>query len=177
MKTFVIYLFYTCGIIIFMKTKIIIFSDSHGYASNMIDAIEKEKPHYCIHLGDGERDLETVSFVYPNLIIYNVRGNCDGWSSTPAEDVYTIAGKRIYAVHGNLHRVKRNDLSPELEADALKCEADIVLFGHTHNAIYLCRSGMEIINPGTIKNDSNASYAVICIENGKTGIEIKYITQ
>ena len=153
--------------------KILIFSDSHGYASNMIDAIEAERPDCAIHLGDGERDLETVSWVYPNLPIYNVRGNCDGWSATDTEQVLTLGGKRIFCVHGNLHRVKRHELSPELAAAAHAAEADIVCYGHTHNALHLGEDGLEVINPGTVKNDPNASYAVLNIDNGRTEVGIK----
>ena len=160
-----------------MKTKILVFSDSHGYCGNMAEAIDAEKPHYCIHLGDGEQDLDTIAILYPNLPIMNVRGNCDGWSSTPTEAVFTIAGKRIYCVHGNLHRVRRTELSPELEADARAAEADIVLFGHTHKALYTGASGMEVLNPGTIRNDPAASYAVIETENGKTEITIKPVNE
>lgn len=158
-----------------MKNTILIVSDSHGYYSNIIDAIDKEKPQFLLHCGDGEKDLETISILYPNLFIYNVRGNCDGWSSTPVEAVHTIGGKRIYMVHGNLHRVRRNELSPELLAEARKAQADIVCYGHTHNQIYLGESGIEVINPGTIKNDPLAGYAVLTIENGKTNVELKKI--
>lgn len=153
--------------------KITVFSDSHGYTANMLDAIEKEKPDCVIHLGDGERDIETIEWVYPNLPVYNVRGNCDGWSSTPAEELLTLGGKRIYCVHGNLHRVKRCGLSPELAAAAHQAEADIVLFGHTHNAIHLGEDGLEVLNPGTIRNDPAASYGIIGIKNGKIEITIK----
>lgn len=155
-----------------MKTTVLIVSDSHGYYSNIIDAIDKEHPQFLLHLGDGEKDLDTISILYPNLFIYNVRGNCDGWSSTPAEAVHTIGGKRIYIVHGNLHRVQRRSLSPELLADAKLAQADIVCYGHTHHAIYLGEDGIEVINPGTIKNDPSASYAVLTIENGNTNIEL-----
>ena len=155
-----------------METKVLIVSDSHGYSTNILDAVEREKPGFLIHLGDGERDLETVSWLHPGLTIYNVRGNCDGWSSTDAEAVYTIGGKRIYAVHGNLHRVKRNELSAELEDAAHAAEADIVLYGHTHNALHLGQGGLEVINPGTIKNDPKASYAVLTINNGRTDVKI-----
>ena len=158
-----------------METKVLIVSDSHGYSTNMIDAIDLERPQYLIHLGDGERDLDDVSWLYPNLIIYNVRGNCDGWSSTPTEAVFTISGKRIYAVHGNLHRVKRNDLSSELQTDAHVAEADIVLYGHTHNAVHLGVAGLEVINPGTIKNDPSASYAVLTINGNNTFVQIKKV--
>ena len=155
--------------------KILIFSDSHGYASNMIDAIEKEKPDCAIHLGDGERDLETVGWVYPNLTVYNVRGNCDGWSATPTELVLTLGGRRIYCVHGNLHRVKRYELSPELAAAAHEAEADLVLYGHTHNALHLGEDGLEVINPGTVKNDPKASYAVLTIDGRGSEVAIKSI--
>ena len=158
-----------------MKTTVLIVSDSHGYYTNIIDAIGKEKPQFLLHLGDGEKDLETVAFLYPNLFIYNVRGNCDGWSSTPTEAVHTIAGKRIYIVHGNLHHVKRNSLSPELLTESQLAEADIVCFGHTRNAIHLDDHGIEVINPGTIKNDPKATYAVLTIENGQTSVEIKKV--
>lgn len=156
-------------------TKIVVFSDSHGYVGNMLEAVDREKPNYCIHLGDGEKDLEILETLYPNLPIMNVRGNCDGWSSTPSEAVFTVGGKRIFCVHGNEHRVKRYELSPELEAEARKAEADIVMFGHTHKSLYDGVAGMEVINPGTIKNDPAASYAIITVDNGKTDVKIREV--
>ena len=57
--------------------KVCVFSDSHGYAGTMMEAVELEKPDACVFLGDGERDLAALEDRWPELPVYAVRGNCD----------------------------------------------------------------------------------------------------
>ena len=57
--------------------KICVFSDSHGYANNMIEAVRREKPALCFFLGDGESDLVTLRGRFPDLPVNAVRGNCE----------------------------------------------------------------------------------------------------
>ena len=72
------------------KTKIIVFSDSHGEASDMryvIDALHPDA-EYILHLGDGAEEFERMSAKYPRKAFLGVSGNCDiryGGSDAPIQ--------------------------------------------------------------------------------------------
>jgi putative phosphoesterase len=155
--------------------KICVFSDSHGYAEHMIEAVRREKPALCFFLGDGESDLVTLRGCCPDLPINSVRGNCDLRSTQPLVLNAVVAGVRIYAVHGHQHEVKYDDAVRELCRAALRADADVVLFGHTHRPYLDRHLGMEILNPGSIGRVRTPSYGLLTIENGRVDAEIRYI--
>ena len=157
--------------------KICVFSDSHGYAGNMIKAIRLENPALCFFLGDGETDLVTLRGSYPDLPIYTVRGNCDLRSTQPLILNAVVSGFRFYAVHGHQHEVKYDDSVRELCYAALRADADVVLFGHTHLPYLDHHLGMEIMNPGSIGKVKNPSYGLLTIEDGKLSAEIRYLKE
>ncbi len=157
--------------------KICVFSDSHGYAANMIEAVRLEKPTLCFFLGDGETDLVTLRNRYPDLPINTVRGNCDLRSTQPLVLNAVVAGVRFFAVHGHQHEVKFDDTARELCYAALRADADVVLFGHTHRPYLDHHLGMEIMNPGSIGKVKKPSYGVLDIENGKISAEIRWVKQ
>lgn len=157
--------------------KICVFSDSHGYAGNMIMAVRLENPALCFFLGDGETDLVTLRGSYPDLPIYTVRGNCDLRSTQPLILNAVVSGFRFYAVHGHQHEVKYDDSVRELCYAALRADADVVLFGHTHLPYLDHHLGMEIMNPGSIGKVKNPSYGLLTIEDGKLSAEIRYLKE
>lgn len=157
--------------------KICVFSDSHGYAGNMIKAVRLENPALCFFLGDGETDLVTLRGSYPDLPIYTVRGNCDLRSTQPLILNAVVSGFRFYAVHGHQHEVKYDDSVRELCYAALRADADVVLFGHTHLPYLDHHLGMEIMNPGSIGKVKNPSYSLLTIEDGKLSAEIRYLKE
>ena len=113
----------------------LVFSDSHGRASRMMEAFDKQikKPDAIIFLGDGLRDI--VSADIGDIPVYSVAGNCDAGSvffdsNTPTEQNLIIGDKRIFFTHGHKYGVK-STLSPLL-SEGVKRGADIILFGHTH---------------------------------------------
>ena len=146
--------------------KICVFSDSHGCASHMLAAIEKEAPALCFFLGDGERDLAAVQARFPSLPVYAVRGNCDPCSQLSASLVCAVGPVRIFAAHGHQHNVK---YEPDLEtlADAAKKSgASVALFGHTHHARLLQKDGLLLLNPGSIGRAPRSSYALLLVDEG-----------
>ena len=157
--------------------KICVFSDSHGYAGNMIKAIRLENPALCFFLGDGETDLVTLRGSYPDLPIYTVRGNCDLRSTQPLILNAVVSGFRFYAVHGHQHEVKYDDSVRELCYAALRADADVVLFGHTHLPYLDHHLGMEIMNPGSIGKVKNPSYGLLTIEDRRLSAEIRYLKE
>lgn len=158
-----------------MNMIICVFSDSHGYAKNMIEAVRREKPVLCFFLGDGETDLVSLRNRFPDLPVNAVRGNCDLRSVQPQTLEAVVAGVKIYAVHGHQHEVKYDDSVRELCYAALRADADVVLFGHTHLPYLDRHLGMLIVNPGTIGRVNRPSYAVLSIEDGKASAEIRYL--
>lgn len=157
--------------------KICVFSDSHGYANNMIEAVRREKPALCFFLGDGESDLVTLRGRFPELPVNAVRGNCDLRSAQPLVLNCAVGGLRIFAVHGHQYEVKYDDSLQELCHAALRADADILLFGHTHEPHLEKHLGMQIINPGPIGKLKRPSYALLTIENGSAEAEIKYLAE
>ena len=156
--------------------KICVFSDSHGYAEYMIKVVRREAPALCFFLGDGETDLQRLRSRCPELSVYGVRGNCDLRSVQPLVLDVVVAGVQIYAVHGHQHEVKYDDSLRELCRAALRSNADIVLFGHTHRPHLERHLGMEILNPGSIGKVREPSYGLLTIEDGKVSAEIRYLS-
>ena len=157
-----------------IKITLLVFSDSHGRVSKILEAYGKQikKPDAVIFLGDGLRDISYCDFEVPLLC---VSGNCDVFStfgSVSAEEelIMTLGGKKIMMTHGDRYSVK-STLSRACLA-AVRNEADILLFGHTHMAFekYLpegeCEFGVNlkkplyVMNPGSI-GGSPSSFGVI----------------
>ena len=111
----------------------LIFSDSHGSASNMSRALDRQikTPDAILFLGDGVRDIDNLFVV--DTPIWAVRGNCDWYSSDLAdktERLLYFEGHTVLICHGHEWGVKGG--LGALIAHAADVGADIVLFGHTH---------------------------------------------
>ncbi len=130
--------------------KLMVVSDSHSSRSFMLECARVLKPDGIIHLGDYYEDGEVLHEAYPTPIFYQVGGNCDRWRMPPfAREIAieTIGGVTVYMTHGHLQRVK-NGLGL-LEDAGMASKAQLVLFGHTHQAtIQECDGGMILMNPG-----------------------------
>lgn len=153
--------------------KLCVFSDSHGFAGNMIAAIEREKPALFFFLGDGERDLRALQERFPELPYYAVRGNCDLRSALSSSLSCTVGGVSIFAAHGHLYNVKYEPSLETLFDAAREAGAALALFGHTHAARLESRSGITFLNPGTIGRTAHPSYAVLSVDNGRFTTELK----
>ena len=157
--------------------KFIIFSDSHGVSENMIRAVQKEKPDLCFFLGDGERDLDTLQRRFPRLPVNAVRGNCDVFSTLPQTLVCAAGGIKLFATHGHLYGVKHDPIYRELCEAALDADADVVLFGHTHEPFRDHTMGMTLLNPGSIGPTTQPSYGLILLDGGRMETAISFLTR
>ena len=156
----------------------LIFSDSHGSASNMSRAIDRQikTPEAILFLGDGARDLDRL-FVC-DIPIWAVRGNCD-WASSDYADknerLLYFEGHTILLCHGHEWGVKGG--LGGLIAHAAEVGADIVLFGHTHvptlttiaegetvGKTVLSRP-MYLFNPGSIGDEGSFGVLTLKGEN------------
>jgi hypothetical protein len=156
--------------------KIIVFSDSHGVADNMIEAVKREKPDLCFFLGDGEHDLALLQKRFPRLPVNAVRGNCDVFSTLPRALCCAAGGLKIFATHGHLYGVKHDPIFRELCYAALEENADVVLFGHTHDPFRDRTMGMELLNPGSIGPSTRPSYGLILKDGDTVETEIRYLS-
>ena len=170
-----------------MDRKILIFSDSHGYSKYMHKALEMHSDaEMIIHLGDGSRDL---SILFPEhttapLLFIEGNGESGGWvqidrKHPPIENGFVkFDGKKIFATHGHKYNVK-SGLS-NLISQGYEKGADIILFGHTHQAFsqYIPAGTnlglmgktdrpLIIFNPGSIGSGPNYSFGLLSFSNGE----------
>ena len=149
--------------------KIIVFSDSHRELDGMRKVLAREKPDYVFHLGDHDSDAEQISREFPALPVATVRGNCDGWSDTPKTLCFLLGGLRFFLCHGHTLGVKGGYLRAEYAA--LEQNADVLLFGHTHEAYYECMEpgngkALHVMNPGSCGCGWSPSYGRIVLDKG-----------
>ena len=141
--------------------RILVVSDTHGDFYSFKKAVENERSaDIIIHCGDSKDELEEIKMCFPNKAIIAVKGNCDFGSTLPLEETRVIENKKLFITHGHLYNVKMS-LYP-ICCKARQENADIVVFGHTHNALCEYDDGLYIINPGSLSG-SYASYAYIDI--------------
>lgn len=144
--------------------RIVVFSDSHrNYKA--IQAVYEKHPEadVFIHLGDGEHEFRVLTGENPDhRLKLCVRGNNDMASEAEATGCLKLGKIKILYTHGHLLGVC-GGLGP-LEELARASKANIVLFGHTHEALNIYRKGLYIFNPGSIsqpRDFGGPSYGII----------------
>ncbi len=157
--------------------EILVFSDSHGRAEKIRRALERQpnRIHAVFFLGDGLRDVDES--VTDGAELYTVCGNCDWFCDAlaPTEQLRELGGFRILATHGHAYSVKSG--LGALIARAIKAQADVVLFGHTHRPHFetlpkgtsigglTLERPIHLFNPGSIGYDD--SFGTITIRGGE----------
>lgn len=149
--------------------KLLVFSDSHRSLRGMRDALEAERPDYVIHLGDLEEDARLLAMEFPSLPVASVPGNCDGFVFSPLQKLVTYDRVRILLSHGHIWHVKSG--YGAAIAAARKCDAHILLFGHTHVPYCEQLAGLWVMNPGSIRDSGN--YGMITINRETTVCQLK----
>lgn len=144
--------------------RIVVLSDSHIAKGRLFDIVEMQMKtaDLFIFLGDGEDDFDDVLALYPNLRYERVSGNCDWYSTYPQYKEIMAGGKRIFFTHGHPFRVKFG--LEDLVSEAKNRQADICLFGHTHNQYTDYSNGIYYMNPGSV---ADGNYGMIdIVESG-----------
>ena len=141
--------------------RIAVFSDSHGVKEPMLAAIEEQKPDMVLHLGDYVRDAEAIAAYFPSLDLRYVRGNCDAYSRSDAEEnlLFNADGVRIFMTHG--HRYNTAHLPPLQPGD-------ILLHGHTHIPAWE-QFGCDnlYLNPGSVSiPKENSAHGYMTLQDG-----------
>lgn len=113
-------------------------------------------PDAVLHLGDHQSDAEDLSYAFENIEFYAVPGNCD--YSPEASGSYTLLfdDTRVFMTHGHLYGVKSG--LDCLLAKGKQENAQVVLFGHTHQQLLMQRDGIWLMNPGSF---SRCGYGLI----------------
>jgi len=156
--------------------KIGIISDTHGNR-RVIDKALKTEPDVdlWLHAGDYTRDGEYLTKKSP-VPVKMVAGNNDVYfgNEYPEELLFDVAGLKIWMTHGHHQRVKW-DLKT-IAAEGKKLAADIVVFGHTHEATVEYIDSVILLNPGGAMLGDSCGYALLNIdEQGKISAELKQI--
>ena len=138
----------------------------------MLSVVEQKLPDYLIHLGDGEQDLYQLEARWPLLPIIHVQGNCDRFSTAEYVFCEEIAGKRIFATHGHRFNVKFDSTLQSLRYAAMERNAEILLYGHTHEPFQDFYMGMHILNPGSAGASYCPTYGEIHIDKETVSVEI-----
>ena len=146
--------------------RILVVSDTHGRWGALYNVIQSQPTaEIVIHLGDGNDDIERIRDQFPGKNLVGVAGNCDflAPSGLRSSDMITAGGRKIFFTHGHVYRVKSG--LALLECAAREREADICLFGHTHEPVTDYRNGLYIMNPGSLGHPRNGrpTYGVIDI--------------
>ncbi len=143
--------------------KFLVVSDSHGRYERIAELIDMHKNiDALIFLGDGLADLERADAYSKGFAVFAVKGNCDvfsffGRGESDEETVLNFEGYRFFMLHGHTRGVKHG-LTNAVYA-AREREADILLFGHTHEPMekyipdggeYSLGKPLRIFNPGSL---------------------------
>ncbi|MBQ7288964.1 MAG: metallophosphoesterase [Clostridia bacterium] len=145
--------------------RILVLSDSHGRAGLVEEIIEKNpEAEHIFFLGDVLRDLETAKLLFTDKKFYAVAGNCDFYADCPSEATARLGGVKIFYCHGHTLGVKYG--TERLFHRAAAEQADLVLYGHTHQANIAQQGECFMVNPGSVAQARNSrnSYAVIDID-------------
>lgn len=144
--------------------RIVVLSDSHRASGKLLDIVElqKDTADLFIFLGDGEDDFDNVLALYPNLKYERVSGNCDWYSTYPLYKEIKAGGKTVFFSHGHPFGVKFG--LDDIKREAKSRNADICLFGHTHNQFTNYYDGIYYMNPGAV---CDGNYGMIdIVQNG-----------
>lgn len=145
--------------------KLLVLSDSHGNVENMAQAVERTRPDLICHLGDCWRDAEQLRMLFPSIPMEQVPGNCDFRPDAAAERLLFLGDRRVLLCHGHTYGVKQSLISAGFAAE--EKNLDLFLFGHTHRPLWDWRGRTQFVNPGSIGDYRQPTYAVVTLEEGK----------
>lgn len=141
--------------------RILVVSDSHGMEANLRQAVlSQPTADIVIHLGDGIDEADRVKSSFPDKMFLQIRGNCDWGSALPNMGTYTAEGTKIFFTHGHVYGVKSGLYTAVCAAREQK--ANVLLYGHTHEALTDYEDGLYIMNPGALSG-WRPSYGILDI--------------
>lgn len=154
--------------------KILVFSDSHSNNDLMMDIIQENKDGFdCIfHTGDHADDAMLIEKNFPDIPVHFVRGNND-MINVPFTKKVILEGVTFVLTHGHKQNVYFG--ASNLFYFAEENGADVVVFGHTHEAFLQNDGGIAVFNGGSItypRDTSSPSFGTIEINDGDVQFNI-----
>lgn len=141
--------------------RILVVSDTHGDLFSLQKAVRAQpSAEIIVHCGDGDEQVQYLKNNFKDKMIVGVRGNCDWCSTLPSKEILSVCGKKIFITHGHLYNAKLGLYT--IMCAAREEKADILLFGHTHQAMTYYEDGLHMLNPGSC-HGYGASYGFIDI--------------
>jgi putative phosphoesterase len=134
--------------------KFLITSDIHGNVEALKEIAEKHKD-VDYHLNAGDMCMSQKHYERYHLI--TVKGNNDFGSNEPYFRILELDGLKVFISHGHLEHVKFG--LDKLIIKAKLHQADLCIFGHTHERYMMVEEGILLINPGSL-GDYHKSYAI-----------------
>ena len=155
--------------------KIGVFGDSHipDRFDKISDEIKKELYACDMILCTGDlTGVEVVEFVKNSGKPYKiVRGNMDHLDFPKLESI-DIEGKKIIIIHSD-EISPRGDKSQLFET-AKRYDADVLLYGHTHEQDAWKRDGKIFVNPGSASGlGADGKAHCVVIEINKNSMDVK----
>lgn len=141
----------------------------------MRQAVEAEQPDQIFHLGDHAADARALQEAFPQVPLVSVRGNCDWGDPVPEIRQIEIAGKRAFLTHGHLYQVKATPYRVILAAE--EAGADLLVYGHTHQAAYFQEDGLTVLNPGTCSGTNPVTYGIVTVDEHGLQCKIRTMKQ
>ncbi|MFO7246007.1 MAG: metallophosphoesterase [Thermaerobacter sp.] len=159
--------------------RILVISDSHipQMAPDLPAAVYEaaEQADAILHAGDIT-DLWVCRALERFAPTHAVHGNVDGpetAAALPARQVLDLAGVRVGLTHGHLGDAAT---TPERAFNAFAGEpVQVVVFGHSHQALIEERGGVLLLNPGSVSDRRQAlgrSFAWLYVEDGRVRAEL-----
>jgi phosphoesterase, MJ0936 family len=144
-------------------------SDTHGLIRPGVHAA-LTGVELILHAGDvgGSAILDELRLIAPVKAVF---GNTDrpGEPGLAEEIVLEVGGLRVHVSHG--HEVG----SPTPAKLAVRYDADVVVYGHTHRPLVTQHDGRLFVNPGAAgakRFNISPSVGKLTVANGKAEIEI-----
>lgn len=124
--------------------QILVVSDSHR-RNSVLNQIFSAHPDIdtCIHCGDLQDNIQQLQMKHLHI----VRGNND-FDAFPNQLVIEIDGYRCLITHGHHYMIEAGTL--QLEKEAKHCQANLVMFGHTHQPRFFEKDNIYYLNPGSV---------------------------
>ncbi|WP_416353097.1 YfcE family phosphodiesterase [Agrilactobacillus fermenti] len=134
----------------------LVVSDNHGDQDILqkLLAVYGNRVDAFIHCGDSE--LTFTDELVSKMTI--VRGNMDFDDRFPLTMILKNTVDKIFVAHG--HRLNVNFGLDQLYLAALKVQANIAFYGHTHQLGCTMSNGVFILNPGSI-SQPRGEYAAL----------------